>query len=137
MVPEFDSFTRKIDVDEVLLGLLKKNPRNRMAFEFLMAHWLALGQPEKVAENIGWMKDLGYTRTPRHYQEALLVARGPDAAGRRDAGCEIQPEVLRQFESFLAIVKREPDPKAAAREAQAAGLGDTYFFFLSFGVSGF
>jgi len=137
MVPESDSFTRQIDVEEVLLALLKKNPKNRMAFEFLMAHWLAHGQPEKVAENLGRLKDLGYTRTPRHYQEALLIARGPDAAGRRSAGYEIEPDVLRQFESFLAIVKREPDAKAAAREARAAGLGETYFFFLSFGVSGF
>ncbi len=136
IVPDSDSFTRKIDVEDVLLALLKKNPRNRMAFEFLMAHYLVNGRPEKVAQNVGRLKDLGYAEMPRHFQEALLISLGLEGAKFHAAPYDIQPGAVRDFESFLAIVRRESDGRAAARDARAAGLGDTYFYFLTFGTSG-
>jgi hypothetical protein len=136
MIPDSDSFTRKIDVEDVLLALLKKHPRNKMAFEFLMAHYLVTGQPEKVAQNVGRLKELGYAEMPRHCQEALLISLGPEGAKFHAAPYDIQPDVVRDFESFIAIVRRESDGRAAARDARATGLGDTYFYFLTFGTSG-
>lgn len=121
--------------EPLLLALLEKNPKNKAAFEFLMAHYLTTGWPDKVAANLWRLGGLGYATTPRHYQEAVVMcmgpmARGPD--GTELAGPEVREEAMR----FGEIVRRSSDRETAARDTAAAGLGGTYFSFLTFGYSG-
>jgi hypothetical protein len=61
------------------------------------------------------------------------VARG----GRPPVpGYTIDPEVLRRMEVFSQIVSRAKSQEGAARNALAAGFGDSYFFYFKFHLSG-
>ncbi|MEJ2704815.1 MAG: DUF6057 family protein, partial [Sedimentisphaerales bacterium] len=66
----------KESVVEMLIGLLRQNPGNRMAFEYLMAFYLLAGDLEKIAENIGRLSDLEYREIPTLYEEAMLIYQG-------------------------------------------------------------
>ena len=69
-----------VNYEASLLGLLEKNPDNKMAFEFL-AHYLCVARPDKVVENLRHLHRFGYRRIPRHFQEAILLhAIGSGAA---------------------------------------------------------
>jgi len=131
-----DIVLREETVEDFLQALLDKNPRNKMAFELLMAHYLSVARPDKIAENLPRLKGLGYQRVPRHYQEAMVMqaeAAGPPAA---DLGWKPDSEVLRRAQEFQRICFRAPNPREASKAALAAGLSDSFFFFSTYGVSG-
>lgn len=125
-----------VNYEASLLRLLEKNPDNKMAFEFLMAHYLCVARPDKVVENVPQLRRFGYSRIPRHFQEAILldaISRGkPPATG----GQSLDAESLADAGTFFDILKSTPNRDRALDKAVAAGLGDSYFFYYRFGVSG-
>ena len=69
-----DVSTGPVNMKEVLLlALLVRNRKNRMAFEYLMAYYLLTKQPGKIACSIGRLDDFDYPAVPDHYGEAVLM----------------------------------------------------------------
>jgi len=131
-----DSIAQVASVKDLLQILLEKNPHNKMAFELLMARYLSDRRPEKVVANLVRLKDFSYSRVPRHFQEAWAVqAPSPDRPPPV-LGFVLDPEVLGRAEDFGRIMARAASPEEAMRAALEAGLGDSFFFYLAFGVSG-
>lgn len=127
--------------EEMLRYLLAANPHNRMAFDYLMAHYLTTLQDGKVAGNVRYLKDFGYTSVPRHCQEAVLLhaklaGHGPDLGGFR-----IGPETIQRFEAFQREVDELGGPggpdNSKVRDALLTRYGDTYWFYALFGNSFF
>jgi tetratricopeptide (TPR) repeat protein len=125
-----------VDYEASLLRLLDKNPDNRMAFEFLMAHYLCVARPDKVVENLPRLPRFGYCRIPRHFQEAMLLEAG--RSGRLPATGELplDPATLARAKAFFEILQSTPNRERALRKAIEAGFGDSYFCYYRFGVSG-
>jgi len=59
--------------ETMLLALLARNPENRMAREYLLAHYLLTRQPSKVACTFGRLRKSVYPVIPQHHAEALLL----------------------------------------------------------------
>jgi len=123
-------------VEDFLQALLEKNPQNKLAFELLMAHFLSTARPEKVVENLPRLKDLGYRRIPRHYQEAIVLCAAAAGKPTAETGWDLDPLVLRRAREFQRICSSTADPLEAGGIAMAAGLDDSYFFFSTYGMSG-
>ena len=66
-------FVAKLELESLLLRLLKRNRHNRMAFEYLMAHYLLTDKLEKLVANLYRFGDFDYPQLPRHCQEALII----------------------------------------------------------------
>lgn len=134
--------------EECLLALLEHNRHNRRALDLLMAYWLLIGRPDKVAANLWRLPDCGYQQVPRHYQEAVLeqqrgqitfpVAVGRSSRGSQNAGASspVDPEIVRRADLLDEILRRSPNWETAFHDALAAGLGNTYRFYRAFGLSG-
>ena len=121
-------------LETMLEGLLERNPRNRMAFEYLMAHYLLTRQLEKLAANLHRFDDFDYPRLPRHCEEALVIYLA--SAGSRDldlGGREIDEEMLRRFDEFLRTGGQFQDNASAAFAALHGNFGDGYFLCYVFG----
>jgi len=121
-------------LETMLEGLLERNRRNRMAFEYLMAHYLLTRQLDKLAANLHRLDDFGDPRLPRHCEEALAIylattgSRDLDLGGRR-----ISPETWRRFGEFMRIERQFLGDAPAAFAALYPDFGDTYFFCYVFG----
>lgn len=131
-----DCIAQETSVEDVLEILLQKQPHNQMAFELLMAHYLTNGRPEKVMENLPRLKDFSYARVPRHYQEAFVLRALASDSPLPVPGFEPAPEVVRRAQAFQRIITSTPSQHDAATAAVAAGLGDSYFYYYTYGVSG-
>jgi len=120
--------------DDFFVQLLEKNSSNRMAFEYMMAFYLLTGQTDKITANIGRLRALGYTKLPRHYEEAIVIYMG---SGRRQMdlyGWELSAETIERAKSADAIYRSHggKSNKQRAAEALAANFGDSYIFYYIF-----
>lgn len=120
----------------LLLDLLERNRRNKMAFEYLMAWFLLTRQLDKFVDNIGRLDDFEYTRIPRHYEEAILLysyakRRTVDLHGRR-----ISSESQASFSEFDRILSMYASNTQAAYNHLASKYGNSYYFYHVYGLSG-
>jgi hypothetical protein len=125
-----------ISPEDILLDPLRANPKNRMAFEYLMALYMFSRRLDSLAEHYPLVEQMGYRELPRLYQEALLlhVVRTKTAFDLR--GLDNSPDLYRRFEDFNTIIKQHGNnPKAAFAEL-ARRYGDSYFFYHLYRTSG-
>jgi len=129
--------TGKESIDEILLGLVEQNPRNRMAFEYLMACYLLTGRADKVVENIERLNDFGYKGIPTLYEEAILIYFGFQGQQVNLNKFKIRRETIQRYMKFVQLRK---DMQTANRQAVLYRLiqefGSSYFFYFSFGRVG-
>jgi MFS family permease len=114
---------------QMLRRLLEKNPKNRMAFEYMMASCLVNKQLATFIKHIQRFKELGYRTLPTHFEEAALTyvygTRKPLYLG----GYEPRTELRRQIEGFLAVMNRYRGNPAAALAELAPQYRYTYVFY--------
>jgi hypothetical protein len=122
--------------EELLLNeLLRRNRYNKMAFEYLMAHYLLNRQPDKVVENLPRLDDFGYENIPRHYQEAIMLYIGITRKDYDAGGRQIDAEVIRQFNEFLEIGQNMNNNRELMHKTLREKFANTYFFYYMFGYS--
>lgn len=126
-----------LDVDQMLIKLLQRNPRNQMAFELLLAHYLHVCNPERVVYWLQQPTGFEFPRLPRHYQEAVVIYSIMTNNKFPDASETLDQEVIDQaveMDEILGTYGRATHRTQAA--AVAAGLGDSYYFYFNFHTSG-
>ena len=129
-----DSLDDVADLETMLLGLLERNPRNRMAAEYLIAHYLLTRQLDKLAVNLHRLDELDLPRLPRHCEEALVIHLATTRSQGRDLGGRgISPETWRRFDEFVRTERRFREDVSAAFAALYPDFGDSYFFYYVFG----
>lgn len=130
-----DSVNDVEDLEGMLLALLERNPRNRMAFEYLMAHYLLTRQLDKLVANLRRLEDFDYRHMPTHYEEALIMhlqTSGSEETAHRK--WTVRPETWRRHAALMQALQRfSRDNPEEAYEVLRGEFGDTYFFFCLFG----
>ena len=132
-----DSLNEGADLESMLLGLLERNPRNRMAFEYLMAHYLLSRQIDKLVDNLQRLDDFDYPCMPRHYEEALIMHLQRNRLPKTDYGkWKVRQEAWERHAALMQAFQRFSRGNAAeAYEALHGQFGDSYFFFYLFGTN--
>ncbi len=121
-------------LERMLQGLLERNPGNRMAFEYLMAHYLLTRQLDRLVANLRRLDDFDYQRLPRHCEEALLIYLETTGSLDRDlGGLTISPETRRRNSDFTWALEQFGGDAPAAFIALHRDFGDSYFFCYVFG----
>jgi hypothetical protein len=122
------------DTEPVLLALLEKNPGNRMAFEYLMVHYMLTRQIKQVAMNLHRLPEFGYADAPRPCAEAAAMFL--TKANVSLPGVAISAETTRRMRRFQELIATcGPDGRLKAKAALTAEFGDTYWFYFFFGCS--
>jgi hypothetical protein len=102
-------------VDETLVALLKHNPRNKMAFEYLMACYLLTGL----------------------YEEAILIHYGSTGRQVDLAKLDISRDTLQRYEAFVRLAGAvETQDRQAVLNRLIRDFGTSYFFYFTFGRVG-
>ncbi len=118
-------------VDITLEDIFKNNPSNKMIFEYLMAFYLLTDNLGRFANELAYLKDLGYTKIPRHYQEALVLYIA--VSGNRNLpslkGYTIDGKTVKRFKNFQDVLKKFRGDKNLARSELYKYHRDTYWFY--------
>ncbi len=136
---ERDSANLDRSVEGDLLSLLESNRSNRMAFEYLMGHYLVARRPDKIVQNIDRLKDFDYERIPRHYQEALVIYMAKTGERPDLGGYEISDESVTQFNEVnrkIGLCRRAGMRPEEMYDALVEQYGGSYLFYYALGVSG-
>lgn len=132
-----DSVNDILHLETMLLGLLERNPKNRMAFEYLMAHYLLTRQLDKMVVDLDRLENFDTfdrLHLPRYCEEALLLQLATTKNRDFDLGPrEIRPEASQRFRDFVQTEARYRPDVAAAFAALQPKFGDSYFFCYVFG----
>ncbi len=124
-------------LERTLAKLLEHDPRNRMAFEYLMACYLLTGKVDKIVENLHRLDDLGYRATPTLYEEAALIHYGPQKQKPDLGRIKISPETIQRYQRFVQIRgSMQPQSQQATLNLLIREFGTSYFFYFAFGSVG-
>jgi len=115
-------------IDVELLRLLTRNARNRMAFEYLMAYCLIVGDLDCATEYLArGLRTVRYDVLPTHYAEAVILHEylrtGQPPDFRR---LPIDPSTALLGQRAIAIMARYGDDEIGLAKAMAAALPDSY-----------
>lgn len=118
-----------LPAEPLLRQLLHRNETNRMAFEYLMAHYLTRLQTEKIIEALPAFEFLGYRQLPRHIEEAILLHEKVLNKKIELQGCKIRPETLERFQRFSLDLDRRLDQSDEGRRELTRDFGDTFWYY--------
>ncbi|MDH7569174.1 MAG: DUF6057 family protein, partial [Armatimonadota bacterium] len=119
--------------DLMLEHLLDQNPKNRMAAEYLMGHFLLTRRLDLFVAALPRLDPFHMQPLPRAYQEALalyLELPGQHAElGRYAPG----PDAIERCRRFRRMVEECGENRQQARDKAAEYFADTYFFYYFYG----
>lgn len=128
-------YVGSIPINVLMQISLRRRPDNRMALEYLVAHYLLENQLDKVIQNLDRMARQGWNHLPRHVQEAILLARRLHPEADLDLrGFRLEPATVERFAEFNAAAAR-CNPNEAPRRLTAE-YGGTYWYYYLVGRSG-
>ena len=132
-----DSIGNATDIEGMLQELLEANPRNQMAFEYLMAYYLLTRQLDKVIANLHRLDDFDYREFPRYYEEALALELETSETKEVDSGrWRVRQGAWRRLAAFSEVLQRFPKERAPeAYQALRDEFGDSYYLFFVFGAN--
>ena len=108
--------------------LLDANPRNQMAFEYLLAQYLLTRDLDGLVRQLGRLDNFGYTAIPRHVEEALLIYQRLKGTPLDLHGRRIRPETVQRFAEFAeAFDRARKNPED--RPAVERNFGNTFWFY--------
>lgn len=112
-----------------LLTLVKSNPANHMALEYLTA-WCLLDKAALpfVVDNLQRFHEAGYAVLPIHCQEALLLWEGLSGVPVERRGFAYNAGVGARFARFEQQLRQVPSIAEALR-ALEPGFGSTYMYY--------
>jgi hypothetical protein len=113
-----------------ILLLLQSNAANRRAFEYKLA-WLMLEKnvPGVVSE-IANLKNFGYTRIPRHVEEAAVIAAENGLTSAEPVGFMVSPETVSRYSQYLSSMALIDRTKPAVRSGAERSARNTFWFYL-------
>jgi MFS family permease len=119
--------------EDMLLCLLEKNSKNRMAFEYLMASYLLNRELTRFVKRLEELPGRGYRTLPRHYEEAVLVYSATIRTTVQLRGYAPRDQMQAQMEHFVGVLRRHGGDRQAARAELARDYGDSYAFYNLYG----
>jgi hypothetical protein len=129
--------TSKESIDQILIELLAHNPRNKMAFEYLMACYLLTGRVDKIAANMERLGDLGYQSIPTLYEEAIFIYFGSQGKKIDLNKFNIKRDTFERYAKFVQLRNAmQPNNRQAVLGRLIAEFGSSYFFYFTFGRVG-
>ena len=132
ILPRNNFFIKFNEPQNNLPLLLEAQPDNRKAFEYYLAGLLLTKNVEGVVNNIKKMKEIGYTRIPRHIEEAALIYYNSTKVFPDLGGLTISPETQRRFDQYVSTYKSLRVNSALSKENMQQKFGNTFWFYFHF-----
>ena len=112
--------------------LLEGNPGNKEAFEYLMS-WLLLEKNVDIAvSNIRLMRQMGYTRIPRHIEEAAMIYYNSQGVFPDLGGLTISRETMGRFDRYFSTYMGARQNPSKLKQTMQQNFSDTFWYYFHF-----
>jgi hypothetical protein len=118
-----------VSKERILLALLEKDPGNRMAFEYLMAWYLTNRQLARFTKQIERLREMGYARLPRHFEEAVLLYVYGTRQTLHLSGYQPRDQLQEQMGHVVEILERHRGNRQAALAELTESHRGTYVLY--------
>jgi hypothetical protein len=113
--------------------LLKQNPKNKMALEYLIACYLLNGNVKEIWKHISEIGATTFFKIPRHVQEALMVnAALTPKFDLNQLKKIVHPLYYNRFVEYEQIFRKHKGNKYSAQQDLKIRFGDTYWYYLMY-----
>jgi len=123
---DFITYPGPLPVDLELL--VRDNPHNQMAFEYLMAAYLLTNQLDKFIGKLELINNFRYPELPRHVEEALIVHFDRHNFSLKNP--LLRPETVQKFKEFKRIIVKHRGKKEPALADLKQKFGNTFWFYI-------
>lgn len=128
MVKE-DFFFKVQNIESTLNMMLKENPQNKIAFEYLMAFYMINKDLRNFMNCIPMMEKMNYKEIPISYQEAIMYIIGLNTKNpMANTPSYISQNTKNRMKAYAGIYTTSPD----ARERLNKNFSGTYWYYLHF-----
>jgi hypothetical protein len=125
---DFISNAHDLNLDD----LLKNYPENKMAFEYYLASLLLYKDLDTFSETIVRIKDFGYTKLPRYFEEALLFYNFYERKNIIPEGFSINPATIERFNDYATTYTKFRSDRPVAANQLRRKHEKTYWYYLQF-----
>ena len=123
-----DDLIGDLPIDRQLDLLLKADPSNRMAFEYLMTYYLMTKNLEPFALRLPMAKEIPGFQIPPLWNQAIVVFSAMGNLSKIPSAITLDLKSQRIFEQVHQILARYRDFKSAQAELKTS-CGNTYFYY--------
>jgi hypothetical protein len=132
VLPDKDFFIYVDSAENNLPMLVNANMNNKKAYEYLMS-WLMLNKNvEAVVNNTALLKKMGYTRIPRHIEEAILMYQNSTGRYPDLGGLTLSRESMERFDAYFNTYIKARNNPSSFKEIMRSRFGNTYWYYYHF-----
>lgn len=132
IMPKIDFFIQINSAQNNIPRLIESNLNNKSAFEYMIAWQMLSKNIEEVVNQIKTLKTLGYSRIPRHMEEAAMIYYNGKKIMPDLGGLTISDETLSRFAQYVTAFKSSRQNMALAKERLGAQFGNTFMYYYHF-----
>jgi hypothetical protein len=112
--------------------LLDGNTGNRKAFEYLMAWFLLEKNIQGVVNEIGKIKNISYSRLPRHLEEALIIYNISTGMMPDIGTLKISQDAIDRYRQYEILINPYSRTVPTANKEFLKEARNTYWFYFEF-----
>ena len=128
--PKTEYFSNWNRMDNMLICSLIDNPKNQIAYEYLMAYYLLQKDFDNFLKYFGLMNTFNYPKVPLAFQQALVYVYTLSPQIRESLmSVSIDRKVSEGIQNYASIYKQGNE---AAKLLLKNDFGDTYWYYLHF-----
>jgi hypothetical protein len=129
MMIKKDFFFKAEIMEGALNVLLQENPKNKMAFQYLMGFYLINKDLRNFMDRVPMMNDLGYTSIPVSYQEAIMYIIGLSTDNPMvNLPYKISSDTKLRMQAYASIYTTRDN----AQELLSKRFSGTYWYYLHY-----
>lgn len=129
MMIDQDFFFKVENMEPVLNMLLRQNPENKLAFEYLMGFYLINKDLRNFMSRLPMLETLGYTRIPVAYQEAIMYVIGLSTTNPMvNIPYKISDDTKIRMNAYAEIYTSRKDAQEVLRQR----FSGTYWYYLHY-----
>ena len=132
LLPEKSFFIKFNEPQTNLPLILESQPGNRKAIEYYMAGLLLTKNVEAVVANIKKLKEIGYTKIPRHIEEAAIIYYNSTGIIPDLGGLAMSMETQARFEAYFNAYKAYRTSPALNASRIEKEFSNSYWYYFHF-----
>jgi hypothetical protein len=131
LMPNSDFIALPSAPENDLRSLLQHNRSNKMAYEYMMAYYLLKRQLGNFIRNLKLFPYFGYSKIPRHYEEAILAYLAVKGSEKFNLlNYRLSKQTINDFTAFRKVLNSYGGDKFAAYYTIMAKYSNTYWAYL-------